>query len=516
MSDGLTVAGVLAIEQVSRWRPEVLCGHQRLDRPVRWLHVAEATDVAPLLSGGEMILTTGLLLRGDDAAQRHYVEQLVAADVAALVLDLGRGFEDVPPALLARARELDLPFVVFRRPVPFVQMIETIQHQLTDDRLAAADASESLRDRLTALTIAGAPLQALVDDLAVIADCAVVVESVSGAVLAAGGDGSTDLLRDWERISASLSANGAGQGVRVHPSGWMSAPLSAGGNRWGRLLLSGYRGPASRARMLAGRGAEALVLHRLVRHTSDDWELDRGHALLAGLLAGSLSAEQLRIQARISGLPVAGRVLVPLVLTLPGADPRQLVEAERTRRHLAGLVGRPRGGRIPVLLSFGPDEDAAGAVAGYAATLASRVGPAGLLVAAGPSCRRLDELTAAFADATRVADAFAHDPQGARVVRASDIRLRGLMQLLADNQDVQDFVDRELGPLLPYPELLEILSAYLSTGMNKSATAQRSHLSRPALYRRLEQITATLHVDVDDLEAVSGLYVALLAHRARR
>ena len=55
----------------------VVAGEAGLDRAVRWVHISELEDPTPWLSGGELLLTTGLQL-GDDAQQREYLERLVA------------------------------------------------------------------------------------------------------------------------------------------------------------------------------------------------------------------------------------------------------------------------------------------------------------------------------------------------------------------------------------------------------------------------------------------------------
>ena len=65
-------------------------------------------------------------------------------------------------------------------------------------------------------------------------------------------------------------------------------------------------------------------------------------------------------------------------------------------------------------------------------------------------------------------------------------------------------------------DLLAVLRTYLATGRNKSRTAQLHHVSRPALYRRLEAIQARLGVDLDDFEQAASVHIALLAHDAQQ
>ncbi|MGW0583234.1 PucR family transcriptional regulator ligand-binding domain-containing protein, partial [Streptomyces sp. NPDC002920] len=67
LEPALSVRQVLSLERVLAGEPEVVAGAAQLDRPVRWVHVAEAADVGVMLSGGEMVLTTGVLLAGDEA-----------------------------------------------------------------------------------------------------------------------------------------------------------------------------------------------------------------------------------------------------------------------------------------------------------------------------------------------------------------------------------------------------------------------------------------------------------------
>jgi len=54
-----TVADVLRMPEVRRGHPRVVAGQGALGNPVRWVHVSELADTAPLLRGGELVLTTG-------------------------------------------------------------------------------------------------------------------------------------------------------------------------------------------------------------------------------------------------------------------------------------------------------------------------------------------------------------------------------------------------------------------------------------------------------------------------
>src|SRR5499426_2613953 len=71
-----SVRDVLALDSVRYGSPRVVAGVEALDRPVRWVHVAEVPDIASLLRGGELVLTTGIGLPADDAGLRGFVAEL--------------------------------------------------------------------------------------------------------------------------------------------------------------------------------------------------------------------------------------------------------------------------------------------------------------------------------------------------------------------------------------------------------------------------------------------------------
>ncbi|WP_345133471.1 helix-turn-helix domain-containing protein, partial [Streptomyces mexicanus] len=143
-----------------------------------------------------------------------------------------------------------------------------------------------------------------------------------------------------------------------------------------------------------------------------------------------------------------------------------------------------------------------------------------VVAAAGPR-PAWDDVPAGLREARHVADALAGSARALdlpAVVRLKDVHLRGLVRLLRDDPHVQSFAERELDGLLggADAELLNVLRTYLATGRNKSRTAQLHHVSRPALYRRLEAIQTRLGVDLDDFEQAASVHIALLAHDAQQ
>ncbi|MEW2400503.1 PucR family transcriptional regulator [Streptomyces sp. NPDC046862] len=515
LEPALSVRQVLALDRVLAGEPEVVAGASHLDRLVRWVHVAEAADVGVMLSGGEMVLTTGVLLAGDTEAQAEYIHSLHRAEAAAVVLGLGRAFPSPPDVMRRAAERCGLPMVVLHRPFPFAELTEEVQSRLVRRKFAAVSLSETVRTALTGLITAGAPLQRLLDEIAKHAGCPVVVTNLAHRVLATAGERSAvdDVLRDWERISRQA---GGSEG-----DGWVRAELGGRGERWGRIVLCGYRGDTTTGRLLADRAAEALVLHHMLGGSVHTWEEESAQSLLTDLISGAVPARALLPRARAAGLPVNRRTFVPLVVR--DGDPSGLDRVLRMVG-LSGLVAELAEGATAVLLSLARDQDAEALAAHFATRLRTESGAGSTVVAAADPRTSWEDVPAGLREAQHVADAVAQSAAGLDlpvVVRLRDVHLRGLVRLLRDDPHVQAFAERELDGLLcgdrhAEHDLLPVLRTYLATGRNKSLTAQLHHVSRPALYRRLEAIETRLGVDLDDFEQAASVHIALLAHDAQQ
>ncbi len=523
----LTVRDILGLDLVSAWGAEVVAGAGRLDRPVRWLHVAEAADVAVMLAGGEMVLTTGLLLAGDEPAQRQYIESMRGADAAAVVLGLGRAFRSTPEPMRRAAERCGVPLIVLHRPAPFARLTEEVHSRLIHGRFTTLSLSDRIRSSLTSLNLSGASLQQLLDEIASYGGCPAVLTNLAHRVLGAAGERGplNELLRDWDRISRQIGpASGPAGGPTAGPDGHLAVPLEVRGQLCGRLVLLGYQGAPECGQVIARRGAEALAMHRLLnggtREQPWTWENQAATALLTDLATGAARPEQLLPRARAAGLPVNRRVFVPLMVRAAGHDSGlpELIDRALTSENVPGLVSGLAADGTAVLLSLPHDQDPDPTVHRVAVRVHQHLADLGrsAVVGAGHGCTDLAQLPGSFVEAVHVADAALAAPPTGPVARLRDVRLRGLVRLLRDEPELQAFIERELGPLLDHPQLLDVLRGYLATGRNKSLTAQSQHVSRPALYRRLQRIEALLGVDLDDWEQLTSLYVALLAHEAQR
>ena len=134
-----SLADILALPAFAK--AEVLSGQSRLHEPVTWVHVSELMDAWRFLSGGEVLVSTGLeLARAVPEAREAYLRSLVDAGAQALMLELVQWLQEVPEDMLRAARLMDFPLVVFREEVRFAELTkEAHELILMPHRLANAE-----------------------------------------------------------------------------------------------------------------------------------------------------------------------------------------------------------------------------------------------------------------------------------------------------------------------------------------------------------------------------------------
>ncbi|WP_370966096.1 PucR family transcriptional regulator [Amycolatopsis sp. cg9] len=524
-----TVAEALALPVLRQGRPHVVAGAAGLDAPVRWAHVAEVADIAHLLRGGELVLTTGVALPDDGPALARYVADLAGVGAAGVVIELVRHWSDkLPAALVEAAEEHGLPLVTLSRETRFVSVTEAVNGQIVDAQVAELRAAERVHETFTALTVAGAEPGVVLGEVARLTEQPVVLETLSHEVLAydAAGTDPAELLAGWPARSRVVQV---GERTGYHPgSGWLVTVVGARGHDWGRLVLVCADQPPHRHRVVAERAASALAVHRLVAKDSDGLERQAHRAVLAELLASPAPSSELLARASALAVPLAGRQLVGLAVRprLTGTRPalstppvlRELAEATvlaARRAKVSALVATDDLG-VRALLALSREANADAVLHRLATDVHEARGSAPGVLAVGTTVSSPAEARRTLQEAAHVAAAALGSGDERVLHRLSDVRLRGLLHLLAGDERVTAFAHRELGPLLQRDaasgsRLVQALRHYCEQGGNKSAAAAAAHTSRTAYYQQLARIEQVLGVRLEDPESMLSLYVALLA-----
>lgn len=148
-----TLAEILALPAFSG--AQVLSGHAQLSQAVTWVHVAEVLDAHRFLSGGELLLSTGLELSRAGAEEgAAYLRAIAQAGAHGLALELVQRLRDVPPGVLAAARLLDFPIIVFAHEVRFAELTRAAHERILRPH-GAGGPEPGLAPVLAALTETG-------------------------------------------------------------------------------------------------------------------------------------------------------------------------------------------------------------------------------------------------------------------------------------------------------------------------------------------------------------------------
>ncbi|WP_406062769.1 PucR family transcriptional regulator [Micromonospora sp. NBC_00860] len=375
-----TVREVLALDPVRHGAPRVVAGDEGLDRPVRWVHVAEVPDIATLLGGGELVLTTGIGLPGDDTGLRAFIGDLADVGVSGLVVELGRRYvSGVPRVMAAAAERRGLPLVELRRATPFVRITEAVHALIVDAQLTELRATEEIHQRFNDLSVEGADAAEVIRQAAELSGCPVVLENLSRQVLGydPAGESAELLLDGWEQHSRRIRP--AGRTAYDPDSGWLVTTVGARGQDWGRLLLrwpaSGdvpsaqavepSVGPPTRLTILIERAASTLALGRLIRRDAEGLERQIHRTLLTALLDHSRPVDEVGLRAKALGVVLDRRHLVGVMVRHRADDPAGEVgpEAGQARlRDLSEAVGQALREAKLTALTSAVDDNSVGAL----------------------------------------------------------------------------------------------------------------------------------------------------------
>lgn len=528
-----TVADVLALDPVRRGAPRVITGAERLDAPVRWVHVIELAEAGHLLRGGELVLSTGIALPPDPDGLARYVAGLAAAGVSALAVELGsRYLRELPRALVSAAAVQNLPLIVLERETQFIAITEAVHAQILDAQVAELRAAQRLHRVFTDLAVAGADQDEIVRQASALAGVPVILANLAHRVLACApaGQDLPALLAGFAGRSRAAVVTGR---IGYDPAaGWLVATVGSRDVDWGRLIFVLPGSPDPGVLVLAERAVTTLALARLVsgRQLQESPERTAHRSLLA-VLAGPGYADTADLEARAValGVPLAGRRLLPVVVLLSGSDGigrvDRVADAVASACHdlgvpaIAGTLDDRQVGAILALPSGTDHDERLTRLAGHLRR-SGVLGPADT-VGVGSVAASLAAARGAIREAGAAAGAAARfgagQPQPSRpVTRLADLRLAGLLYQLRDNPRVLAFAERELGPLLLHDEragtdLIGLLACYLEAGGNKAEAAKRAGVARPTLYERIRQIEQILGVRLDTAESRLALHAAVLA-----
>ena len=470
----------------------LLAGDDAADAPVRWVHISELADPTPWLSGGELLLTTGMGLR-DDAGARAYVERLADHGLAGLGFGLGFDHDEVPDALLAAARSRGFPVFAVPYELPFLAVTERAFAQLVNEQYAVLRRSIAALERLQRIVLSEDGLDAIAGALSAL---------IGGAALVFDGRGEPLARRTFRRelepeAAAALAGelperarNGDGRAFAPHhpdvagralalpvadapeagrraPQAWLVAVKDAGG-------LSDFD------RLLLHQAVTVVALELLRGRVADTTQRRLAGDVLSEIVGGALSGPELA--RRLEPFGLRGRVTA--LVFEAGEQP---VEDALRDEATTALVARTGAVTCALLPGF-PDEELHELGERVRTRVGGRAG-AGRAVAAGDARRACHEARCAL-EALTVANGHGGP---ARLATARDLGSFQLLLALQDSDALRLYCDSLLGPIERGEghyggELMRSLEAFIEANGQWEAAARRLYCHRHTLRYRIRKI----------------------------
>ncbi|GAB14985.1 putative CdaR family transcriptional regulator [Arthrobacter globiformis NBRC 12137] len=497
LEDVLKHRTVQAADPLLRAAPDSVPGRQ-----VRWVHSSEVLDIAPLLRGGELLLSGGqALATASDKRQVDYVRELAGRGVAALAIETGPTLPDIPESMLIAAESNGLPLFELRKVAPFVGIMQEINSILVGQSVELLQRGDEISHAMAAELAHGGGLDEVLAVLAGQTGTSVRLVSPAGLTLgSAGADGGGSAGGTGTGGLATASTTAVDVPVRgvlaarlelEAPEGIDPAFVRVAGERSVDIL-----GLALLQRMPPGlkelAGAELM---RAVHSGAQPWRLEQLGAAAGFAVDGPVAAVMIRSAASGRLRPALDRILADSVPHAASyADKLELIA-------LAGL----------------PPEGTRAARASLIEVLGNLDVPEGSAIAVGPLGQGVGEAAWSMAEARRTLDLAPRTGRaasGPRQVRDADaFSAERLAAESIDGGARRDFVRRTLGPVLEHDEqrnsqLLHTLTVWLDSGCNTAQAARELHLERQSMYHRLQRIFDLCGGDPRGTGRLAGLHLA--------
>jgi purine catabolism regulatory family protein/PucR-like helix-turn-helix protein/diguanylate cyclase with GGDEF domain len=478
----------------------LLAGRNAGSAPIRWVHISELVDPTPWLSGGELLLTTGIQL-SDEGQQRRYVERLVQHSIGGLGFGVGLAHDAVPAAIVDEAQRLDFPLFEVPYEMPFIAITEKAFTRLVNEQYALLQRGITVQRRLEQLVLDERGLDELTRSLSA---------AIGGSVVLLDGRGEVAASANFRRpipppVLASIRAevanrNSSGRAAAFEPADELIGgralvlPLAPDVRGGPRPWLVGLRdgGPLGEfERLILQQGVTVVALELMRRRVMRDTERRLAGDILADAVKGELQDHDL--QARLRPFGVGGEAAV-LVFRLDSPEGGEVVLQRLLSEAGVGALVASREGMLWAVV----DGAAGDPLALAARTRAELAREHGDVHVAASRVAATTALRTAYHEA-RYALEVATFSNG-RAPEVASWRDLGAFQLLLSVQDddaLQLYCDSVLGPIEDGEgeyggELLKSLEAFLEQNGQWEKAARDLFCHRHTLryrIRRVEQLT---------------------------
>lgn len=463
MSMPVTVRRLIAVETLGL---EVIAGHAGLDREVSWVHGSEVPDPTPWLTGGELLLTTGVQL-AESGALRVFCGRLADSGAAGVGFGVGVAFDEVPDELCMAADECQLALMRVPYRTPFIAIAKHLSVQLAAEEHAALRSALRAQHRLLDAALSEGGVAGVLGELAGLLDGWCVLADAGLYPMAATPGSATrrlpefhgelDRLRHGELDTVSL--RGPGEHILAHRLG--ADPHDSRGV----LLVGTNRRYGTSEHAILASAVSLLGLSLEQRRAAEQATRKARNELIVQLLHDQVEKDLAEHRLAEWGLPAHGLIVAALDGSV-GTD----------RFVATDTVACDHNGYVFVLGQH--PEPVLGAH------------PAGLSTPSHVGA--LDFARRSAIQALRIGSA-----EGQTIIRAGELHGLRLLLRLHEEQGLDVFVTKVLGPIGDDELLLDSLRAFLESNGSWQQAASKLAIHRHTLRSRIERAQRRLARPLD-------------------
>jgi purine catabolism regulator len=147
----LNVAEVLQRKHFQK--AEIIAGKKGIFRTVKWVHVMEVTEIGTLLSGNELILSTGVGWKENNEVFLSFLQQLIERNASGLCIELGTYIIDIPLDVIDLAEKNNFPLIIFHSEVRFIEITQDLYSFMSEQHYQMISNLESYSHKLNQLLL---------------------------------------------------------------------------------------------------------------------------------------------------------------------------------------------------------------------------------------------------------------------------------------------------------------------------------------------------------------------------
>ncbi len=500
---------------------ELAAGESGAESPVRWVHISELEDPTPWLSGGELMLSTGIPL-GSAAEQRAYIKLLVRHNLAALGFGTGFSHRKLPKALVDEARKQEFPLFEVPYSMPFIAITEKAFSRLVNEQYEVLQRGIAVQRRLERMVLEERGLEEI---------AATISSAVGGTVSILDGRGEPLAGRGFRRelpeeaveeIRAEALAH-LGDGHPFNPS----HPAVAGRALAHPVISPGGGAPQAWVAIVRDSGGlgdfEQMILQQAVavvalelmrRGVARETERRLAGDVLAAALSGRLEEAELKRRLEPFGIGSTAAVLVFSLDDPSAAEPA--LEAALSSAGCAAIVAphASQGRELLCALIDASDCDPIEVAAAARAALAEDRGAVRAATSrpAGP-----EALRRSFHEARCALEATALDNgESPEVASWRDLGAFTLLLSVSDDEALKLYCQTVLGPIddgdAEYGgELLRSLEAFIEQNGQWERAAREVYCHRHTLRYRMRKVEELTGRDLSTAHDRIEFWLALRA-----